>query len=239
MPQIAQPLREDKQITAPLAKPGTRLEKIGSVASDIAKTHSAPGNSQQAYGREAINKGVKKAQEGAQQVEQTATSNWNKLVQSPLGGIFRQSFQRATSLVVLGAPYSRFSLICNAVTAVTNLAVFSLSQDSLGRFHEGVPEIVRIFTTAITKLDAYMAAAPIHPSDQETLMKPEAEQRKVPEVEEVRECLREGLEKILGSFNEYLSSMGLSRLEILDAKKVVGTKKPEMIQTQPVSSSST
>lgn len=231
VPQIAQPLKNDKQVVAPPLRPNTKLELIEAAAAGLAKSHSAPGNSQQAYGREAINKGTKKAQEGAQQASSFVIVYWNKLVSSRVGSLFQKSLQRTANVVVLGAPYSRISLVCNAVTALANLTVFSLSQDALGRFHQGIPEIVRVLTIALNKVDAYMSTVPIHWSDKETLNKPEAERRKVPEVEEVRECLREGLEKILGSFNEYLSGMGLSKLEILEAKKVVGLKRaPEMIQ---------
>ncbi|KAL6706152.1 hypothetical protein ACN47E_006068 [Coniothyrium glycines] len=230
VPQISQPLKEDKQITAPPETSGTKWERVRNMADSVAKSQSAPENSQQAYGREVINRSVKRAHEGAQQAEAVATTNWNKLVNSPLGGLFRASFKRTTSVVVLGAPYSRLSLICNAITALTNLAVFSISQDDLGRFHAGVPSIIRIFTAAITTLDTFMSSTPIHWSDHSTLHKPEADQRRVPEVEKVRETLREGLEKVIGSFNEYLSGMGLSRLEILEAKKAVGKKTPEMAQ---------
>lgn len=100
----------------------------------------------------------------------------------------------------------------------------------MGRFHEGIPQIIRLFTVAINKLDEYLAKVPIHWSDYETLNKPEAERKKVPEVEDVRECLREGLERILGSFNEYLTGLAMSKVEIMDAKKAVGVSKgPEMI----------
>lgn len=231
VPQISQPLKEDKLIAAPPPKPDTKWHHIESAATGIAKAYSAPGNSQQAYGREAINKSVKKAQDGAEQAASFATLYYNKLVKSPLGALFSSSFPRTVSLIVLGAPFSRISLICNAVTALTNLTVFSLSQDSLGRFHEGVPAIIRVFTTAIHHIDEYMNTTQIHWSDKKTLSKPEAERRKVPEVEVVRECLREGLERILGSFNEYLGGMGLSKVEVLEAKKVAGAKKgPEMLQ---------
>ncbi|CAO2658433.1 Nn.00g061560.m01.CDS01 [Neocucurbitaria sp. VM-36] len=234
VPQISQPLKDDKQIAALPLKPDTKWDHFESAAAGIAKSYSAPGNSQQAYGREAINKSVKKAQEGAEQAASFATLYYNQLVKSPLGAPFSQSLPRTASLVVLGAPFSRISLICNAVTALANLTVFSLSQDSLGRFHEGVPAIIHVFTTAISQLDEYMSTVQIHWSDKSTLSKPEAERRKVPEVEEVRECLREGLEKILGSFNEYLGGMGLSKLEILEAKKVAAVKKgPEMLQAGP------
>jgi nucleoporin NDC1 len=231
VPRIAQPLRDDKQITAALPKPNTKWEHIEAAAAGIAKSQSTPGNAQQAYSREALNRGMLKAQVGAREAESFFAKYYSLFVSSPVGSLFQQSLQRSTSIVVLGAPYSRISLVCNAVTALTNLAVFSLSQDSLGRFHEGIPAIIRGFTAAINKIDEYMVTVPIHSSDKETLSKPEVEQRKVPDVDAVRECLREGLEKILGGFNEYLTGLGMTRLEILDAKKAVGVKKePEMLQ---------
>lgn len=232
VPQISKPLQANKQIATLPAPPTSKWERIEAATAGIAKSHSTPGNAQQAYGREVLNKGMKKAHEGAQQAESAFTLYHNKLISSYLGWPFRHSLQRTAKLVVLGAPYSRISLICNAITALTNLATFSLTNDELGRFHEGVPAIIRIFTAAINKIDEYLAKVEIHWSDHVTLKKPEAEQRKIPEVEKVRECLREGLERILSSFNEFLSGLGMSKLEILDAKKAVGVAKaPEMIQT--------
>lgn len=226
-------MKADKQITAPPPPPSSRWDHIEAATSGIAKLHSSPGNAQQAYGREALNKGLKKAQEGKEQAETAVTTWWNKLTSSVLGWPFRQSLRRTVNIVVLGAPYSRISLICNAVTALSNLATFSLKQDTMGRFHEGIPQIIRLFTTAINKIDEYMAKVPVHWSDYETLKKAEADRKKVPEVEEVRECLREGLERILGSFNEYLTGLEMSKAEIMDAKKAIGVSKgPEMIQAK-------
>jgi nucleoporin NDC1 len=230
VPRISQPLKNDQQL-ALAPQPSSRWEHVEVATAGIAKAHSSPGNAKDAVGREALAKGVKKAQEGAQQVESFVGTYYNKLIASPLGWPFRYSFQRSTSIIVLGAPYSRVSLICNAITALTNLSAFSLKQDELGRFHQGVPQIIRVFTMALTKIDEFMTSASIHWSDYETLKKPEAERRRVAQVDEVRECLREGLEKILGSFNEYLGALGLSKVEILDAKKAVAiTKEPEMAQ---------
>jgi nucleoporin NDC1 len=232
VPQIAQPLKNDQQLAIAPA-PSSRWEHVEAATAGLAKAHSSPGNAKDAVGREALAKGVKKAQEGVQHVESFVGTYYNQLISSPLGWPFRHSLQRTTSLVVLGAPYSRISLICNAVTALTNLSTFSLKQDELGRFHQGVPQIIRVFTMALNQIDAYMASVAIHWSDYETLKKPEAERRRVAQVDEVRECLREGLERILGSFNEYLGGLGLSKVEILDAKKAVGTtKEPEMLQAK-------
>jgi nucleoporin NDC1 len=230
VPQISQPLKGDQIVAAPPMSTST-WEQVSDTAANIAKSHSSPGNAQQAYGREALNKGLKKAQEGAQQAESFVETSYNKLVSSPLGWPFRHSLQRTASVIVLGAPYSRMSLICNAITALTNLTTFSLKQDDLGHFHHGVPSMIRIFTTAINKIDEYMASVQIHWSDYESLKKPEAERKNVLKVSQVRECLREGLEMILGTFNEFLGGMGLSKVEILEAKKAIGTKKAlEMVQ---------
>jgi nucleoporin NDC1 len=175
--------------------------------------------------------GMKKAQEGVQQADSFASLISTKVLSSPIGWVFSQSLPRRARMIVLGAPYSRISLICNAVTALTNLTMFSISQDTLGRFHQGVPDMIRIFTQAVNKIDEYMSKVEIHWSDRDTLAKPEAERKKVPEIEQVRECLQEGLEKILGSFADYLSSMGMSRLEIMEANKAAkSAKKPEMSQ---------
>jgi len=202
------------------------------VTSGIAKSHSSPGNSQQAWGREGINRGLQKAQEGAQQAESVASTTSTKILASPFGYIFSHSLPRSAKLVVLGAPYSRISLICNAITALTNLAVFSISEDAIGRFHESVPAIIRTFTIAITKIDAYMASLQSHWSDKDTLGKPEAERKKIPEVDQVRDCLQKGLQNVLSSFDKYLNGMGMSMLEISDAKKAAAVaKQPEMIQT--------
>ena len=231
VPQISQPLKDDKQVVALPSKPSTKWEHLEAATSGIAKTHSSPGNSQQAYGREAINKGIKKAQEGAQQAESVASTASTKILSSPFGYVFSHSLPRRAKLVVLGAPYSRTSLMCNAITALTNLAVISIAEDSIGRFHENVPDIIRTFTTAINKIDAYMTSLQVHWSDKDTLAKPESERKKVPEVDQVRECLQRGLQNVLGSFEQYLSGMGMTLLEISDAKKAAAiAKQPEMMQ---------
>lgn len=231
VPQISQPLKDDKQVVAVPPKPSNRWEQFEATSSGIAKQHSSPANSQQAYGREAINRGLKKAQEGAQQVDAVASTASTKILSSPFGYVFSHSLPRRAKLVVLGAPYSRMSLICNAVTALTNLAVFSIAEDSIGRFHESVPAIIRTFTGAIIKIDAYMASLQVHWSDKDTLSKPETEQKKVPEVDQVRACLQKGLQTVLSSFDQYLSGMGMSILEISDAKKAAAiSRQPEMIQ---------
>lgn len=232
VPQISQPIKDDKEVVALPPKPSTKREWLGTVATGIVKSHSSPENSQQAYGREAINRGLKKAQEGAQQAESITSTASDKFLASPLGHVFSHSLPRRAKLIVLGAPYSHLSLVCNAVTALSNLAVFSITEDQIGRFHNTVPSIIRTFTAAINKIDAYMSSLQVHWSDKETLAKPEAERKKIPEVDQVRECLQQGLQNILAGFEKYLGGMGMSMLEISDAKKAAASLRlPEMLQT--------
>jgi nucleoporin NDC1 len=66
-----------------------------------------------------------------------------------------------------------------------------------------------------------MAGLQIHWTDVDCWARPEAERKKIPEVEAVMEALKEGLERILGAFNEFLIPMGMTRAEVQEAKKVV------------------
>ena len=230
VPQIAQPLKADKQIAALPPAPTSKWEHVEAVTAGLAKSHSTPANSQQAYGREAINKSMEKAHGGAQQASSLITTYYHKLASTHLGALFRHTLPRTAKLVVLGTPYSRLSLICNAATALANLAVFSLREDALGRFHQGVPDIIRVFTAALLKLDEYMASIPLPWSDDTSANTPEGERRKVPEIEAVRESLRLGLDAVLRSFTGYLGDMGLSALEISQARKVVRGGEEGMVQ---------
>ncbi|KAH9876061.1 hypothetical protein J1614_003940 [Plenodomus biglobosus] len=229
VPRISQPLRTDKTVTALPPKPTSKWDHVEAATSGIAKNYSSSGNAQQAYGRDALNKGMEKAKEGKQQAEtlMSATHGW--LVSSPIGKIFHQSLPRTMSMVVLGAPYSRISMLCNAITALTNLATYSISQDALGRYQKCIPEIVRVFTQALGLLDSYVEGVQVDGSDKASLSKNGEEQRKVESVEQVRDCLRKGLRGVLESFEGYLSGLGMSGLEIGEAKKAVGQR--EMIET--------
>jgi nucleoporin NDC1 len=134
-------------------------------------------------------------------------------------------------MIVTGAPYSRLSMLCNAITILTNLTVNSLLEDEYGRMQDEVAQIVRVFTEALVKLNEYMDELNVHWSDFETLAKPEAERKRVAEVEKVKECLRASLERILRQFGEFLTGLNLSRAEILEARKVAANG-PQMAEVR-------
>lgn len=228
VPQIA-PALEDASIKGPGLSPATTREKLGDVASDFAKSLSSPQNGVKT--REYLMKGTAELsqhlQKGVEEVEARSSGLWYNLLASPLGYPFRHSLRRTANVIVAGAPYSQLSILCNAVVALTNLTVSSILEDEYGRMQDEVAQIIRVFSDALKLLDAYMARLDVHWTDFETLAKPEAERKKVAEAEQVREALRAGLEKILRSFGEYLTALKMSRLEIMEAKKVASNR-PEM-----------
>ena len=214
VPRISQDLK-DGAIRGPGQAPTSRMEKFGAFAADVAKSHSSPQNAKNAYAREYLKKGQDKLAQGAKEAE-VYSSNWyDRFIVSPLGWPFRRNIRRVAAIIMTGAPYSRISPLCNAITTLTNLTVFSIKEDEYGRFQNVVPEIVRVFATAIRKIDEYVASLEIGGTGG------------LEEVEQVRECLREGLERILRTFGEFLGGLGMASAEVREAKRCVA-RGPEM-----------
>ncbi|KAF2441461.1 hypothetical protein P171DRAFT_523466 [Karstenula rhodostoma CBS 690.94] len=228
VPQIA-PALKDAPIKGPGLPATTTREKLGDVAGDFAKSLSSTQNGVKT--REYFMKGTSELsqhlQKGVEEVEARSSGVYYNFMASPFGYPFRHSLRRNANVVVAGAPYSRLSILCNAIVALTNLTVSSILEDEYGRMQDEVAQIIRVFTEALKLLDQYMERLNIHWTDFETLARPEAERKKVAEAEQVREALRAGLEKILRSFGEYLTGLKMSRLEITEAKKVASNG-PEM-----------
>jgi nucleoporin NDC1 len=227
VPRIAAPLQE-KNINGPPPQPETRLQRIEATAAAIARTHSSPENVKGSYGRTALKKGQEMTTHGVTE----AVSVWEKYknigCRTPIGWIFRKTVRREANTTVFGTPYSRQIIIFHAITILANLTVASLKEDEHGQFQDEVPNIVRAFTAAINAVERYTQGLQVHWTDVEAFAMPEADRTKVPEVEELKTALREGLGKILGAFNEYLSTMGMTRAEIQAAKECVA--RPEMLQ---------
>lgn len=220
VPQISQPLRTDKTVTALPPKPTSKWDHVEAATSGIAKTYSSPGNAQQAYGREALAKGVEKAKEGKQQAESMLSASYKWLVSSPIGSLFQQPLPRTMAIVILGAPYSRVSMLCNAITALTNLTTCSIAQDALGRYQKCIPEIVRTFTQALVLLDDYVETQ----GQSSDKLSPHAEgdaTNALAHVHQVRDCLDNGLRAVLQAFETYLPGLGMSGVEIGQARKAV------------------
>ncbi|KAF2662304.1 hypothetical protein K491DRAFT_753404 [Lophiostoma macrostomum CBS 122681] len=229
--RLTKPLIEG-QILGPGEPPETRLQWVEQAASQIARTHSSPQNAQNAVAREYLKKGQQKAIEVAQQAESSAKGYKETFAKSWPGRFFRRSLPRVANSVLFSTPYTKRTVILNAVVALTNLTVSSLKEDGPGQFHHLVPDIIRTFTATIKSIEAYMYGLEVHWTDADTLAKPESERKKVEEVDGLVKELKDGLSKQLGAFVEYLEGIGMSRLEIQDAKKLVARQTPEVVQVR-------
>ncbi|PVI07753.1 hypothetical protein DM02DRAFT_579570 [Periconia macrospinosa] len=230
--RVSQPIK-DGAVTYQGPDPDrTRTAEAVQLASGLAKDLSSPKNSnlrKSPYVRNGLEYSQNFIKENTQKAEaqMEATGFWPALIKSSMGVPFRYNLHRTASLIVTGAPYSRLSPLCNAISAIANLAVLSIKEDDWGRFSDHVPDIIRAFTVALQKLDEYVDSLTVHWTDLEALSKPEEERKKTAEVEQVREGLREGLRGILGVFGEYLRAMNMAVVEIQEAKRAVA-RGPEM-----------
>jgi nucleoporin NDC1 len=141
-----------------------------------------------------------------------------QFISSPVGWPFRRSFERQVAGVVCGAPYSKASVIVDAVDALTRLVVESLKEDIYGQVSGDVVGIIRSYLATLKAVQGYVKSATPHWSD---VTFSEAKRAQVKDVNEVVEALSDGLAAVLGAFGEYLPSMGLASGETREVKALV------------------
>jgi nucleoporin NDC1 len=140
-------------------------------------------------------------------------------LQSRAGAPFRQTFQRRVTAVVCGSPYSRLSIISDAITAISKLGAHSISEDQPGQVQKDIPALARNLAEALRDIEAFLASTEPHWTDVEFQ---EVHRRSAVEVESVIESLRDGLEELLRAFGEYFGSMDVSTAEVARWRAAVG-----------------
>lgn len=143
-----------------------------------------------------------------------------RALDSPLGAPFKQTFSRRLITVVLGTPYAEPSLVINAISALTKLAVFSLAEDSYGNVQRDVSTIIRTFTVVTTKLEKFKTDFPVHWTDFEG-------SRECAEVDAVLATLREGLKQLITSFGPYARDLRLTFADMRHAREAAGVPNRE------------
>lgn len=150
-----------------------------------------------------------------------AFHHWTRrALDSPLGAPFKQTFRRRLTTVVLGTPYAEPSLVINAISALTRLAIFSLAEDSYGNVQRDVSTIIRTFTTVITKLEKFKADFPVHWTDFEG-------SRECAEVDAVLSTLKEGLKQLIANFGPYARDLRLTFADMRQAREAAGVPNRE------------
>ncbi|KAI8934382.1 hypothetical protein NX059_009118 [Plenodomus lindquistii] len=224
VPQISQPLRDDKSVTTVPPAPTDSWSHLSTATTGIVKAHSSPTNSRDALARDALQKGLIKAKQGKQHATTFLSSAYSALVASPLGTFFHTPLHRTLNVVVLGAPYSRASMLCNAITALTNLTTYSMAEDKLGRYQNCVADIIRTFTKALLALEGYVDMLGTSFESISGGGGGGGGEEGMQSVLLVREALRVGLGRIVDVFEVYLDRLGVSRVEIGEVRKALGRR---------------
>ncbi|KUI67402.1 Nucleoporin NDC1 [Cytospora mali] len=172
-----------------------------------------------------VGKGVSQARGYVEAIARQATgaespSNpfqyWTRrILGSPLGYPFKQTFDRRLTTAVLGTPYGELSLFINAISTLTMLAVFSLTEDSYGNVHRDVATILRTFTAVTTKLEGLQAEFPLHWTDIDG-------KRECEDVDAIVKTLKEGLQKLIHTFGPFARDLRLSFADMRLAREAAG-----------------
>lgn len=172
-----------------------------------------------------VQKGLGHAKGFVGEVTRQATSSedlhspiqqWTRrFLESPIGVPFKQTFDLRLSVVVLGTPHAEPSLLINAVSALTRLALQSLAEDNYGNVQRDVAAVIRAFTAATVKLDKFKAGFPVHWTDL-------GGSRECADVDAVLETLREALRQLIEAFGLYARDIRLTFADVRHAREAAG-----------------
>ena len=144
------------------------------------------------------------------------------VLHSYCGWLFRQTFRRRLSSVVLGTPYSDLHNILHAIDAVTTLSVTSAQEDQLGTVSKDLSLLIRTFVHGIQSIEKLKETMPVHWTDIDFDPQGADQGRNVEEVGILLAHLREGLKRVLEVFGYYVGELGLGSAELRSAKAMVG-----------------
>lgn len=172
-----------------------------------------------------VQKGYSQAKGVVDEVARQATSfedlhspiqKWTRrFLESPIGVAFRQTYDRRITMIILGTPYAEPSLVINAISALTRLALQSLTEDSYGNVQRDVSTIIRTFTAVTVKLEQFKADFPIHWTDL-------GGSKQCAEAEAVLVTLKEALRQLIEGFGPYARDIRLTFADMRLAREAAG-----------------
>jgi len=234
LPKMSRPLQQEN-ILSPAPKANGTLDLIANGLGAVAKSYgqspvagNVAGNvvpkaqKMLEYGSDKVLTKEQKQQLDTSGLMKQADEYFVQLIRSPLGVPFRQTFRRKINAIVFGQPFSHAGNIINAIQSLCRLTCASLREDSMGQVQKDVSSIIRVLVSTIQTVQGLVDTLPPHWTDVDFDQK-----RRVKEVDELLDTLKDGLEQVLVSFGEYADALGLGRAEMRAAKAVLN-KKPEM-----------
>lgn len=172
-----------------------------------------------------VGKGVSQARGYVEDVARQATGAespdnpfqyWTRrILDSPVGLPLRQTFEGRINTAVLGGPYGEPSLFINAISALTMLAIFSLTEDSYGNVQRDVSSMIRMFTVVTTKLEGFKAEFPLHWTDFDG-------KRECEDIDAILKTLKEGLRQLLRAFGPFARDLRLTFADVRLAREAAG-----------------
>ncbi|KAE8411873.1 nucleoporin protein Ndc1-Nup [Aspergillus pseudocaelatus] len=248
LPRLTDPLKADN-VFAPSPKASSRQEKIGEVFSSTAKSYGQSADwtpTARAKARDVFDRAStailsperkQKLLASSQELKMLTGPSTGKpenlnpfiaqLLRSPVGRLFRQTYDRRLSGIVLGAPHANLCPIVDAIESLTRLLIASLQEDQYGKVQADVPDVVRLFTNTIMTLEPFIhGGLNAHWTDvnfpPSSNPEAQAEARRVPDVDLVLDTLKGSLKDLLSAFNLYLKDIGLVGKDLRLAKEAAG-----------------
>ncbi|TQV94758.1 nuclear envelope protein [Cordyceps javanica] len=144
-----------------------------------------------------------------------------------IGSMFRHDFGTEFAATVLGQPYAEPTVYVHATQALCQLAIHSLAEDQYGNVHRDVPGIIRALTAIIKKVESLKTQFPIHWTDS-------SRRRNSPEVDQVLDAMRLGLEQVVAKFEPFSSDLRLNLTDLRLAKEAMAkpqaAPEPELVE---------
>ncbi|KAB8239823.1 hypothetical protein ETB97_003446 [Aspergillus alliaceus] len=248
LPRLTDPLK-DGEVFAPSPKATSRQQRIGEAFSSAAKTYGQSPDwtpAARAKARDVFDRASTAVLSPERKQKLLASTqelrmltgpstckpeNLNpfiaQILRSPVGRLFRQTYDRRLSGIVLGAPHANICPIVDAIESLTRLLIASLQEDQYGKVQADVPDVVRLFTNTIMTLepfingglDAHWTDVNFPPSSNPEA---QAEARRVPDVDLVLDTLKGSLKELLSAFNLYLKDIGVVGKDLRLAKEAAG-----------------
>lgn len=239
LPSISSaPLRKEN-IFSNSQTPATTREKIESSFGTIAKSYGQSPQpakplkfleSQRAEGEKYLGVARQKLLTQGQQESLSSSgllAQYNayliRFLRTPFGRLFRRTFKRRVSTVVLGSPFGELNPIIDSVNALTALALASLTEDNYGKVAKDVPLLIQAFVSVIQSVEGFVRDLPVHWTDVEF----SESDRRAEEVDLVVGTLKAGLKEMVDAFGKYAAELGLTERDMKAARRVAGVEGDE------------
>ena len=227
LPKLSTPL-EETAVFVDSPKPKKKRESIPYAIENIAKSYGQSPS----QGSSPVQKYLKVARDQILTQEQQKSIALNnlptilqdlclKILATPAGNPFRQTFARRIKTKLFGSPQSQVGPILDAVGAITFLAMSSKTEDIYGTVYRDIPRILRTFANITIKIESFIEESSFHWTDIGLTQHPVGDKR-VEEAERLVAQLKLCLGILIEAYAEYAKDMGLGAGEVREARRAAG-----------------